>query len=237
LRHRGCLIAVAVVLAALAAVAVLVGPPLLREGRRALAPIRRLSSTQGEFERWESQHPWKDPDSPTLDEQRLVRFLALRKSVKRIDEEIQRRSEEQSADGKQPALRDVPGLLEGVSGLVSERTAAFEQAGMTPAEYAYVERLVYGKWLAPLHERGSDPAAREHAAAEIEAAATAERNVALAAGLRRVAAELRARRLPAPEGIPAEIGDLLSAHAREIEALSGPRLPHARHGGFRLGGH
>ncbi len=239
MRYRGCLIAIAVVLALLAVGAVLVGPTVLREGRRAMAPIRKISSSQSQFEQWVRQHPWKDPDPPALDEPQLVRFLALRKTVRHVDEEIQRRSEQQSAKGQQPTLRDVPDLLEGMGGLISERTGAFERSGMTPSEYAYVERLVYGKWLGALRERGLDPAAQTRAASEIEAAAAGERDRAVAAGLRRVAAELRARQPQAPDGVPAEVSVLLSAHATEIEALAGGRLPlpHPRHGGLQLEAH
>jgi hypothetical protein len=236
-RHRGCLVAVAVAAALCAAVAVVLGPPLLREGRRVLVPIRKMSAAQADFERWVRQNPWKDPGAPTLDEKQLSTFLALRKQVSRLDAEIQRRPEEQFPEGKQPSIRDVSKLMEGVGEVVSERTAAFQRAGMTPGEYAYVERLVYRKWLDPLVEKGLDPAARDRAAEEIDKAAQAERDRSLATGLRRVAAELRARPLPPPEGVPEPVHALLGAHAREIQALAGARLPlpHPRRGGFRIG--
>jgi len=236
-RYKGCLIAVAAAVSLLAAVAVVVGPTVVREGRRALAPIRKMSTAQSEFESWVRAHPWQDPGAPSLDEQRLATFLALRREVARLDEEIQRRPEQQFPEGRQPSLADVPGLLEGVGGIVAQRTSAFQRAGMTPGEYAYVERLVYRSWLAPLTAQGIDPAARDRAAEEIEKAAQAERDRALAAGLRRVAAQLRARPIPAPEGVPEQIHRLLTAHAREIQPLAGTRLPlpRSRRGGLRIG--
>jgi hypothetical protein len=235
-RYKGCLIAVAGIVAVLATVAVVVGPSVVREGRRAIAPIRKMSAAQSEFERWVRANPWKDPASPTLDERRLTTFLALRREVAKLDEQIQRRPEEQFPEGRQPSIADVPSLLEGVGGIVAQRTSAFQRAGMTPGEYAYVERLVYRTWLAPLTAKGLDPAALGRAAEEIEKAAQAERDRAVAAGLRRVATELRARPVPAPEGVPDEIHTLLTAHAREIEPLAGARLPlpRSRRGGFHV---
>jgi hypothetical protein len=235
-RYRGCLIGVAAVVALFAAVAVVVGPSLVREGRRALVPIRRIRAAQTDFERWVEAHPWTDPATPTLDEKQLTTFLALRKEVARLDDEIRRRPEEQSRSGRKPSIADVPDLLEGVGGLVAQRTSAYERAGMTPAEYAYVERLVYQRWLTPLTAKGEDPAARDRAAEEIERAARSERDGAVAAGLRRVAGELRGRPLPAPEGVPPEVHALLTRHAREIEALAGLHRPsaRARRGGVRF---
>jgi hypothetical protein len=236
-RYRGCLIAVAAAVSLLAAVAVVVGPTVLREGRRALAPIRKMSTAQSEFESWVRAHPWQDPQAPTLDVKRLSTFLALRRELAKLDEQMQRGPEERLPEGRQPSLADMPGLLEGVGGIVAQRTSAFERAGMTPGEYAYVERLVYRSWLAPLTAQGIDPAARDRAAEEIEKAAQAERDRALGAGLRRVAAQLRTRPIPAPEGVPEDIHRLLTAHAREIQPLAGTRLPlpRSRRGGFRIG--
>lgn len=234
--RKGCLIAAAAVLALFAAVAVVVGPALVREGSRAIAPIRSMNAAQADFDRWARDHPWKEPAAPTLGEKQLTTFLALRKEVSRLDEELQRRPEEQFPDGRKPALKDVPGLLEGASGIVAQRTAAFQRAAMTPGEYAYVERLVYRTWLPALDAKGVDPAARGRAADEIEAVARVERDRAVAAGLRRVAAELRARPPAAPEGVPEELHRLLIAHAGEIQALAGSRTPrtHRRGGGLTI---
>ena len=236
MRYKGCLIAMAAAVALFAAVAVVVGPSVFREGRRALAPIRKMSAAQTDFERWVRTHPWQDPAVTTLDEKQLTSFLALRRDVARLDEEIQRRPEEQFPEGRQPSIADVPRILEGVGGVVAERTSAFQRAGMTPGEYTYVERLVYRTWLAALRAKGLDPAAMDRAAEEIEKAAQAERDRAVAAGLRRVAAELRVRRVPAPAGVPEPIHALLFSHAREIQALVGTRfpLPHTRRGGIRI---
>ena len=237
MRYKGCLIAVAAVVSLVATAAVVVGPTVLREGRRALAPIRKMSTAQSEFESWVRAHPWQDPEAPSLDEKRLSTFLALRREVAKLDEQMQRGPEQRFPEGRQPSLADMPGLLEGVGDIVAQRTSAFQRAGMTPGEYAYVERLVYRTWLASLTAAGSDPAARDRAAEEIEKAAQVERDRAVAAGLRRVAGELRDRPIPAPEGVPEEIHRLLTAHAREIQPLAGTRLPlpRSRRGGFRIG--
>jgi hypothetical protein len=236
MRHKGCLIAFAAAVALVAVAAVLVGPAIFREGRRAIAPVRQMRTAQADFEAWERAHPWKEPAVPALAETRLATFLALRKEVLRLDEAMLRGPDEKFPDGRRPSIRDVPELLEGVGGLVAQRTAAFQRAGMAPAEYAYIEKLVYRVWLAGLKAKGLDPAARERAAKEIDDAANRERDRAVAAGLRHVAADLRTRLVPAPEGVPEGIHALLSASAGEIETLAGSHLPppRARHGGIRI---
>jgi hypothetical protein len=70
---------------------------------------------------------------------------------------------------------------------------------------------------------GDDPAARDRAAREVEAAAARETG-AVQARLRQVAADIRARRPPAPAGIPPEVHGLLLAHAAEIEAQPATRI-------------
>jgi hypothetical protein len=235
-RHRGCLIALAAVVALFAVAAAVVGPMLVRQGSRVVTPIRQMQAAQSELEKWERAHPWKDPATPSLGEARLATFLALRKEVVALDEQMLHRPQEQFPDGRQPSITDVPQVLEGVGDIVARRTAAFEKAGMHSAEYTYVEKLVYRTWLPALRAKGFDLAARDRAAREIEAAADAERDPGVAAGLRRVAASLRARVVPAPEGIPEDVHATLSARAAEIELLAASQLPapSSRHGGIRV---
>jgi hypothetical protein len=58
------------------------------------------------------------------------------------------------------------------------------------------------------------------AADEIEKAAAGERDARAAERLRAVAAELRARQPPPPEGIPAEVHALLLGRLADIERYS-----------------
>jgi hypothetical protein len=217
MRARGCLIAGAVVVALLGAVAALLGPGLVRRARSVYAPISRMKDEQREFEAWTRQHAWKEPATPALGAGRLEAFLALRKDLRELDEKgagLRRRA---PAQGERARLEDVPAIVEGVGGLVRDRLAAFRRRDMTPAEYEYIEHVVYGIWLPGLAASGDDPAARERAAREVEQAAAKE-SAAVKARLHQVATGLRNRVPPAPKGIPPEVHHLLLDHATDIAA-------------------
>ena len=75
-----------------------------------------------------------------------------------------------------------------MGGLVGERFAAFRKHDIAPAEYDYLENLVYVTWLGGIAAEGDDPAARERAAHEIDQAAARESAGAVRTRLQQVAA-------------------------------------------------
>lgn len=222
--RRGCLIAVGVVLALAGAVGAVFGPGLLRRARSVYTPISRMKDEQRDFEAWARERAWREPAAPALAEDRLAAFLALRKDLHRLDEKGSDMRRRAPAPGERTRLEDVPAIVEGVGGLVTERFAAFRRHGITPAEYEYIEHLVYGTWLPGLAAAGDDPAARERAAHEVEQAAAKE-TAAVKARLLQVAADLRRREPPAPSGIPPDLHRLLLRRASEIEAQPSGRVP------------
>ena len=224
MRMKGCLIALGVALAVVATALALVGPTLVREGRRLYAPISKMKAAGEDFEKWVREHPWEEPATPTVAEEQVTRFLGLRRELQRVTEETDSRTAS-FAKREKPTLRDVPAIAEGVGGLVAEELNAFRSAGMTPAEYRYLDRLIYRSWLGGLRAQGVDPAAFEVAAKEIEKAASVERDSTLAQRLRRVADETRQKKPRAPEGIPPEVHSLLLARASEIQALTESPTP------------
>ena len=144
---RGCLIAIAVVLALVGAVVAAFGPGALRRARSMYAPISRMKSEQTEFEAWARQKGWHEPAVPTLTADKLDAFLALRRDLRRLEgkgDELRRRG---PTRGERARLRDVPTLMQGVGGLLEERFAAFRKHDIVPAEYDSLERLVYVTWL------------------------------------------------------------------------------------------
>jgi hypothetical protein len=225
-KGKGCLIAVAVALGFLALLMALLGPTLVREGGRLYRPIAQMKGAQVDFESWSREHDFKAPPSVTLSAEQLDRFLGLRRRLDAVDEknplpvETMRRNE-------RPSLSQIEGLLEGVGGAVSGRMDAYREAGMPPEEYRYIERVVYRQWLRPLRAKGLDPAAVSRAARELSGLASAEKDAAVAARLKRLAQTLSEQRVPAPEGFPAEVHALLLGRATEIDALidAGPSIP------------
>ena len=229
---RGCLIAIAVVLAVVGAVVAAFGPGALRRARTMYAPISRMKSEQTEFEAWARQKAWQEPAAPALGAEKLDAFLALRRDLRRLEgkgDELRRRG---PARGERARLRDVPALMQGVGGLLEERFAAFRKHDIVPAEYDSLERLVYVTWLGGMGAGGDDPAARERAAQEIDQAAAREGAGAVRTRLQQVAAGLRGRVPAAPKGIPEEVHRLLLSRVTEIESQPtghvATRLPRMR---------
>ena len=229
---RGCVIAIAIVLAVVGAVVAAFGPGALRRARTMYAPISRMKAEQTEFEAWARQKAWSEPAAPALRAEKLDAFLALRRDLRRLEgkgDELRRRG---PARGERARLRDVPTLMEGVGGLLGERFAAFRKHDLVPAEYDYLEHLVYVTWLGGIAADGDDPAARERAAHEIDQAAARESAGPVRARLQQVAAALRSHAPAAPKGIPEEVHRLLLSRVTEIEAQPtghvAARLPRMR---------
>lgn len=217
-KARGCLFAAVGALALLSAAAALVAPRVLREGRRFYEPVVKLKRAEVEFKRLESEHPWKAPAQPALGVEQLDRFLSLRARLADVFKGVS--FDPDALEGREPDVRAVGEALEGVGDLVSRQLDAFVQAKMTPAEYHYVEKLVYGQWRPALQRAGTYPPMIEVAARELDAAAAGEKRADMARRLREIGAGLRARTPPAPEGWPHEVHALLLTRVAEIERLS-----------------
>ncbi len=205
----------------------LVAPAALREARRVAAPIGRMQRSQERLDAMAKEAAWKRPATDALTPEQLDRFFAVRK---RID--AARRSARLDLDRlprghvhNLEELRQVPRVLEGVSGLVDAETDAFLEAGMTPAEYHWIERLVYGRWRGPLRRAGTYPLALRAAAAEIDEAAGREPAARVRSRLKAVADELRAREPAPPEGFVAGIHALLLSRVDDVERWSLDDLP------------
>lgn len=222
-KAKGCGIAAAVVLGIMALFAALLGPALVREGGKIFKPIAQMKGAQNDFVAWSREHAFKAPAETSLSADQLDRFLGLRKRLETVGEKNPIPIEGLKRN-ERPSLSQIEGLIEGVGGSVSGQMDAFREASMTPDEYHYVEGVVYRRWLRPLRARGLDPAAVARAAAELTTLATSEKVPAVAARLKVLARSLLERRVPPPDGVPAEVHALLMARAIEIDALIDARL-------------
>lgn len=215
-RTRGCLLGAAVVLVLLTTTAAVLGPGLVRRFRDISAPILTMRSAQQDFEVWSKQQAWHEPPEPALSAAQLDRFLALRQDLRRLEEDAPR--PRRGPGDPRPRFEDMPKIMGGVSGFVTSRFEAFKRAGMTNAEYRYLDRLVYGRWLAALRRSGQDPAVLERVSEEILSSARDEPDAATASRLRATAQRVRQRRPTPPPGVPEEVHGLLLSRASEIEA-------------------
>jgi hypothetical protein len=195
---------------------------VVREARRVAAPIGRMQRSQERLDSMAKMAAWKRPATDALSAGQLDRFFAVRRRIDAVrrttelDMDQLPRGEVRSLE----ELREVPRVLEGVSGLVSAETDAFVEEGMTPAEYHWIERLVYERWRGPLRREGTYPLARRAAAAEIDAAAERERDGRVRSRLRVVADDLRRRAPAPPEGFDAGIHALLLSRIDDVERWS-----------------
>jgi len=225
-KAKGCLIGAAVGLGLIALFLALLGPTLVREGGRIIGPIAKIKGEQNEFEAWAAGHRFKAPESVTVSAEQLDRFLKLRRLLDALDQKSPLRGEVMERD-RPPTLAEVGDLIEGVGGSVAGQMAAHREASMPPAEYHYLERIIYRTWLRPLRAGGLDPLAVARAAKALNDLAASEKDAAIAGRLTRLAQGLVAQRVPLPEGFPAEVHALLLARAAEIDALIdvGPAIP------------
>jgi hypothetical protein len=211
------------VIAALVSVGVvLVAPTAVREAVRVVGPIQRMKRSQTALDEMADRAAWKRPAKDALSADQLDRFFAVRKRV-----DAARRSSDLHLDQLPrkhvrtlEELRQVPGVIQGVSDIVGAEIDAFVEAGMPPAEYHWIERLVYERWRGPLRRAGTYPVAVRAAASEVETAAKHEPDARVRARLEAVAADLRGRTPDPPEGFDPEIHALLLSRIDDVERWS-----------------
>jgi hypothetical protein len=186
-----------------------------------------MQRSQDRLDAMAKKAAWKRPAKDALSAGQLDRFFAVRKRVDAV-----RRTTDLDLDRLPRGhvrtleeLREVPGVLQGVSEIVGAEMDAFVEAGMPPAEYHWIEKLVYERWRGPLRRAGTYPLAARAAAAEIDAAAEGERDARVRARLEAVADELRGRAPAPPEGLDPEIHALLLSRIDEVERWSLDDLP------------
>ena len=207
--------------------AVLLGPGLVRQAARVSGPIQRLKRSQAALDAMSEKAGWKRPANDGLSAERLERFFAVRKRV-----DAARRRSELDLD-RLPRrhvrtleeLKQVPTAIQGVSDLVGAEMDAFVDAGMPPAEYHWIERLVYERWRGPLRRAGTYPLAARAAAAEIEAMAAREGDGGVRARLEAAAEGLRRRAPAPPEGFDPQIHALLLSRVEDVERWSLDDVP------------
>jgi hypothetical protein len=218
-RGRGCLIGLAIVLAAGAVFLALVGPTLARYGGRFAGSVSEMKQAEAEMKKLGEESPWHEPAELTLTAGQLDRFLEVRARLQTLYTETGFDLRDLPRN-RAPDIGQVAGMFEGMGSIISGQSRVFVEAKLNPAEYRYVERIVYRRWRPALRRSRTYPMALAAAADEIEREAEAEKDAGVARRLRAVAAEMRARRPKAPEGIPAEIHALLVARVADIERYS-----------------
>jgi len=197
-------------------------PSLVPEIRRVAGPIQRMKRSQTALDDMAEKAAWKRPENDALSAEQLDRFFAVRQRVDAV-----RRNTDLNLDQLPrkhvrtlEELKQVPGVIQGVSDLVGAEMDAFVEGGMPPSEYHWIERLVYERWRGPLRRAGTYPVALRAAAAEIDAAAKRQKDARVRSRLAAVAEDLRARTPGPPEGFAPEIHALLLSRIDDVERWS-----------------
>jgi hypothetical protein len=201
---------------------VLVAPTLVPEIRRVASPIQRMKRSEKALDAMAEKAAWSRPEKDALTAEQLDRFFAVRERVDAVRKNTDLRLDQLPRKHVRTLeeLRQVPGVIQGVSDLVGAEMDAFVAAGMPPAEYHWIERLVYERWRGPLRRAGTYPLALRAAAAEIDSAAARERDARVHARLTAVAEELRGRAPGPPEGFDPAIHTLLLSRIDDVERWS-----------------
>jgi hypothetical protein len=165
---------------------------------------------------------WKRPERDALEAGQLDRFFKVRERVAEarrgadpLLDELPRKNVRSLEE-----LRKVPGIIRGVSDVVGEEIDALVAARMPPAEYHWIERVVYERWRGELKKAGRYPAALRSAAGEIASVAEREPDARVRARLETLAAEMKSRQPPPPDGFDAETHALLLSRLDEVERYS-----------------
>lgn len=209
--------------AALASVGLaLLLPSLVPQIRRVAGPIQRMKRSQTALDDLAEKARWKRPEKDALSVEQLDRFFAVRQRVDAVRRKTALNLDQLPRKHVRTLeeLKQVPVVLQGVSDLVGAEMDAFVQAGMPPAEYHWIERLVYKRWRGPLRRAGTYPVAVRAAAEEVEAAAEREKDARVRARLAAVAKDLRERAPDPPEGLDAGIHALLLSRIEDVERWS-----------------
>lgn len=201
---------------------VLVAPALLRQAGEVVGPIQRVKRSQAALDAMVDAAGWKKPDRDALGEEQLARFFAVRARVEGARRnagphlDVLPRKNVRSLE----ELKQVPGIIRDVTGVVGAEMEAFVEAKMPPSEYHWIERLVYERWRGALKRAGVYPVAVRAAAREIETAAASEPDARVRARLESLARELRARPVRPPEGFDPATHELLLDRIDDVERHS-----------------
>ena len=215
---RGCLAATAVVGVLLLVGGVLLAPRAIELGGQMVVPVVRMERSGRRLEELQRTSTWTRPATDALSGADLDRFLRVRRTLAELYERLTPRFEK-FPKGKGD-LREGLQVLDTMGELLPGQMTAFVDEGMTPAEYHYIERLVYGRWRTALRTLGTPPEAFAVASDLLEQRAAEEPDAAIGIRLRAIAEELACRKPPSPPGFDPAIHALLLTRLDRIERYS-----------------
>jgi len=218
---------VLIVLAVIVGLAAVFGPRLYREGRAFVGPIMELSRAESAVSALNEELAFEPPTSKLVPEDRLTVFLEVREEIKPLYErwsQIEAQIEESGDPDSLDNAKEVLGVLG--DGFTSQ-LEVLRRHRMSPAEYTWLDKLIYGKWLAGGNGEESADRRLVHSTQEdLEFMEQIRRRHGDSSGLRAIEERLRGRlesleepHKPEMQDLPEETGELLWRNHDRITAL------------------
>jgi hypothetical protein len=226
-------ILVIVAVLAIAAVAVaLLAPGFVQSSRETIRSVSGLFRADRELEGVAQELPFTPPQDDLASPEQLARFLAVRRAFQQPYEawsEVVRRAEAAEKAG----WSETREVLTATSDTMRFQIETLRAHRMSPAEFLWLEGLIYRTWLPGTRARVRDQAAADLARSDLEFLADVERRHGRSAALREVRGRFEERlhqadgpSAPAPEDPNHR---LFWEHRDEIEVLDlGDHPIHAR---------
>jgi hypothetical protein len=217
------------VVAIVAALGAVYGPKLVREGKALVGPIVEIAQSEERLAELNTELPFAVPEDGALDPGRFDVFLDIRRDLLPHYLEWQHfeRKLERSGQEDWDTAMEVLGVVQTI---MSIQIDTLRNHGMSPAEFIWIEDLVYIDWSTHAEDAvkssASQDAVREATRDTLDAIDAAERDQGASGASRRVRAHLERRlaelgssNAPVVDGIPADTSQLFWEHRTELVEL------------------
>jgi hypothetical protein len=220
---------IALIVAILAILGAVYGPTMIREGRALVGPIVDIAKSEERLAELNTEMPFEEPSEGAVPADRLAVFIEIRRELLPQYKQWQdiERTLERSGEENWESAKEVLAAIQSVMGVQIE---TLKSHGMSPAEFVWIEDLVYRTWAVEAEQAVSasaaDEAVRETTEADAAILAELERRYGRSKGLTEFSAHLE-RRLssfenpepPVVAGVAAETSALLWARRDELSSL------------------
>jgi hypothetical protein len=217
------------VVAILGILALIYGPGLYREGKALVGPIVELAQIEERLAELDTEMPFEIPNDGIVSEERFAAFLDIRRELlphyqnwEVLERQLQRTGEEDWAAAKE--------ALAAIREILSAQLDALTSHEMPPAEFIWIEDLVYVTWADKadlvVRANAANRRLKQVTADDLAHLEELEARYGSSRTTRRFAEhlDLRIRALESPqapsvEGLAVETSALFWAHRDEIERL------------------
>jgi hypothetical protein len=220
---------IALVLAMIVVLGLVYGPGLIREGKALVGPIVDMAKSEERLRALNDEFPFTEPAGGSIDEARFDVFLAIRRDLEPHYIEWQHMERELQRTGQEDwdTAMEVLAVIQTIMNIQVETLRARR---MSPAEFVWIEDLVYGTWRTSagdaVERSAGAEAVRITTAEDLEVLAGLERRYGSSAATRELRARFEARlaegsdpEAPSVEGVDPATSKMLWAHRDAISEL------------------